>query len=388
MERSLKRFLSLERKFQVDPELHQEYCAFMNEYISMKHMSVIVDPVMQIGQHYYVPHHAVFKATSSTTKMRVVFDASMKTSNNVSLNDILLSGPVIQQELFDIVLRFRLHIFVITADVAKMYRQVLISDNDREFQRILWRDSPDKPLQHFTLNTVTYGTVPASFLATRVLKELAIMCADRYPKTSRSILEDFYMDDYISGSDSLEEAINMYKEVSVILESAGMSLRKWCSNDEHLRQIFYNTSTEEHYSLNLNPDETINSLGLTWCPSSDNLLFLNKSRASRCSRTKRELLSTLNSVFDPLGFLGPVIIRGKVFLQELWQLKLGWDDELPIYIQDKWKSFVSDLDKLDELRIPRAVKYASCGHIQLHGFCDASQNAFIYASRLILIHGT
>ncbi|XP_025406730.1 uncharacterized protein LOC112680757 [Sipha flava] len=206
MELALNRFLSLKRKFQRFPEFHNEYCAFINDYLALGHMSPIIDPVLNTGEYYYLPHHAVFKSSSTTTKLRVVFDASMKTSTNLSLNDVLLRGPVIQPDLFDIVLRFRLHVVVITADVAKMYRQVLVKESDREYQRILWRDSPDKPMGHFRLNTVTYGTVPASFLATRVLKELAIANVSQDPKASNSIMKDFYMDDYISGANDVKEA--------------------------------------------------------------------------------------------------------------------------------------------------------------------------------------
>jgi Pao retrotransposon peptidase len=239
----------------------------------------------------------------------------MKTSTNVSLNDALMAGPVLQQDLFDIVLRFRLHMYAMTADVAKMYRQILVEKSDRHFQRIVWRDAPDKSLKHFVLNTVTYGMVHSSFLATRVLKVLSTDCAMLYPEASRAIAQDFYMDDFLSGADSVTNAEVLYKSVYKILESGGMYLRKWCSNSEDLRQIFSNSSAESHYSLDLSPDETTSSLGLAWSPTLDELMFQNKHRVSRATKTKRELLSTLNSVFVPMGFLGPVLIRGKVFLQ-------------------------------------------------------------------------
>jgi len=184
------------------------------------------------------------------------------------------------------------------------------------------------------------------------------------------------MDDYINGANSDTEAEIMHRDIATVLESSGMQLCKWCSNSEQMRRIFSETSNISHHSLNLSPDETTTSLGLHWCPMSDSLLFLNKSKISKRSRTKRELLSTLNSVFDPLGFLGPVLIRGKVFLQELWQLKIEWDDELPSHIQTRWRSFVEDLDSLNKLRIPRLAKINSQGRIELHGFCDASQIAF------------
>ncbi|XP_050535031.1 uncharacterized protein LOC126902051 [Daktulosphaira vitifoliae] len=376
MNMALKRFLTLEKKMCNNSELAREYKNFLKEYEEMGHMSKIDDTVATPGTYYYIPHHAVYKDSSSTTKLRVVFDASMKTTTDYSLNDILMTGPVVQQELFDIVLRFRYYLYVVTADVAKMYRQVLVHENDRHFQRILWRDAPDKPLQHYVLNTVTYGTVPASFLATRVLKELALGSAADYPKASLSILQDFYMDDYLSGADSMEDIKTMYQEVSKILENGGMQLRKWCSNAEELREHFACASTEKHYSLELSTDMTVSSLGLIWCPITDELKFLSKERTARSVKTKRDLLSTLNSVFDPLGFLGPVLIRGKVFLQELWQINLNWDDVLPEELQVRWATYIQELEGLHQLRIPRAVKTDGQGTMELHGFCDASQSAY------------
>jgi len=118
---ALKRFTNLERKLSVTPQLKDDYVHFMNEYESLGHMRKIDDPVSD-EPYYYLPHHAVIKETSQTTKVRVVFDASAKTSKGNSLNDILAQGPAIQSELFDIVLRFRHHKIVITADVEKMYR--------------------------------------------------------------------------------------------------------------------------------------------------------------------------------------------------------------------------------------------------------------------------
>lgn len=120
---ALKRFTKLERKLSVMPQLKDDYMHFMNEYESLGQMSKIDDPVSDV-LYYYLSHHAMIKETSQTTKVRVVFDASAKTNKGNSLNDILAQGPAIQSELFDIVLRFRHHKIVITADVEKMYHQV------------------------------------------------------------------------------------------------------------------------------------------------------------------------------------------------------------------------------------------------------------------------
>lgn len=105
--------------------------------------------------------------------MRVVFDASAKSSTNVSLNDLLMVGPVVQDDLFAIIMRFRTFKYAFTADLSKMYRQVRLHPSQTSFQRILWRQSANDKLKTYELMTVTYGTASAAYLATRVLNQLA-----------------------------------------------------------------------------------------------------------------------------------------------------------------------------------------------------------------------
>lgn len=140
---------------------------------------------------YYLPHHAVFKESSTTTKTRVVFDASAKSSNGVSLNDVLMVGPNIQQDIVSITLRFRTHRYAMTADITKMYRQISIHATDYDLQRIVWRKSPQEEMGHYHLTTVTYGTAPASFLATRCLAQVASENSQDFPRAAEIIRADF-----------------------------------------------------------------------------------------------------------------------------------------------------------------------------------------------------
>ena len=116
--------------------------------------------------HFFLPHHCVFTIDSSTTKLRVVFDASVKGSSNLSLNDILLNAPVVQDDLFLILARFRFPTYAFSADLAKMYRKNLVSESDKNLKLVLWRNHPSEPFSVYRLNTVTYGTKPAPYLAT------------------------------------------------------------------------------------------------------------------------------------------------------------------------------------------------------------------------------
>ncbi|XP_024873811.1 uncharacterized protein LOC112455843, partial [Temnothorax curvispinosus] len=125
------------------------------------------------GQVYYIPHHAVIREHSSTTRLRVVFNASHPTSNGLSLNDHLMVGRKLQPELSFIILRWRQYRFVFTDDIAKMYRQILVHPSDVEYQRILWRPTPTSPLIAYLLLTVTYGNANAPNAALRVVEQVA-----------------------------------------------------------------------------------------------------------------------------------------------------------------------------------------------------------------------
>jgi hypothetical protein len=168
---TLKRFMYLERKLTRNPDLKAECSAFIDEYQRLGLMS-LSDPQKTFdNMSYYMPHHAVLKPESSTTKLRIVFDASATSSTGLSLNDTLKVGLTIQQELFEITLRFRKHQFAISAYIGKMYRQV--KHDQHPLQQILWRNSPTDEIQVFSLLTVTYGTVSAPYLAARALIQLS-----------------------------------------------------------------------------------------------------------------------------------------------------------------------------------------------------------------------
>uniref|UniRef100_A0A182NPV1 DUF5641 domain-containing protein n=1 Tax=Anopheles dirus TaxID=7168 RepID=A0A182NPV1_9DIPT len=198
-----KRFLQLERRMKRDPSLGREYAAVIADY---KHQGFLKKiSVDETGddtqQSFYLPHHPVLKATSTTTKVRPVFDGSAKTSNGVSLNEALLKGPVIQDSLLDLLLRFRMKAVALVADIKQMYLQVKVDPKHTRYQRILWREDPALPMEVYELQRVTFGLTPSSFLATRVLKQLAIDEGGAYPRAQKALLQNFYVDDFLGEAD-------------------------------------------------------------------------------------------------------------------------------------------------------------------------------------------
>ncbi|XP_072389556.1 uncharacterized protein [Diabrotica undecimpunctata] len=337
-EQARRRFLSLERKLKHNSDLRKKYVDFMNEYKALGHMTK-VNKLNTNAIHYYLPHHGVLREESVTTKLRVVFDASAATSTGLSLNDLQMVGPTIQSSLLSILLRFRIHAFVITADIEKMYRQVMINPKERSLQRIFWRSNPNEELEIYELNTVTYGTASAPFLAIRCIMELALNCEGNSPDLSQIIKNDIYVDDLITGANSIQEA-------------------------------------KINSPVQFSEDQNTKTLGLGWSCDSDSLTFKIEPNAIDGRVTKIIILSAVGQIFDPLGLLAPCIIKTKIILQKLWLERLSWDESVPQPLHGEWLKFKSEIPKLNSLIIPRHVTLPNVRSIELHGFSDASERAY------------
>ncbi|XP_072400667.1 uncharacterized protein [Diabrotica undecimpunctata] len=286
-----KYLFNLEKRLQRNPELKANYTDFLSEYETLGHMTKINDSELSDKPCCYLPHHGVVKESSTTTKLRVVFNGSAVTTNSLSLNDILVAGPTIQDDLFSIVLRARKHNIMLTGDITKMYRQVLVDSSQRSLQLILWRPNPDSEIHTYQLNTLTYGTAPAAFLSTRCLKELSIQCKDTHPDISRIIARDFYVDDLCTGCLSIDEAIYIKQNLSEILISGGFLLRKFMCNAP---EVICEQSEGDNTILNFGGYCNNKTLGLLWNSQSDTLQFSIKATYNS-GPTKRKILGFSDS---------------------------------------------------------------------------------------------
>ena len=390
-EQAKRRFYSLEKRLASNPNTQQRYKDFIQEFIDLKHLEVVPSEDLQKSSHqaYYLPHHCVFKDDSTTTKLRVVFDASAKSQSGVSSNDILHTGATVQSDLFSILLRYRFHRFVISGDIAKMYRQIALDDSVRDFHRILWRNDKNEPLLHYRMTRVTYGVKPSAFLATRCVKEIGQKSGGAL--FASSIENDFYVDDYLSGASTKQEAKDLMLGVIAELKKYGMELRKWTSNAPEL--IF---ELPENLRENSNQDKLfdesyqIKALGVKWRPNTDQFCF-QVTLEPITTFTKRSLLSDISKLFDPLGWLAPVIIIYKVLMQETWTAGTKWDQELPSHVIDRWFQLRNQLPLLNDLQLPRCIlPPQECVNFQLHLFTDASEQAYAAAiySRMVDCTGT
>lgn len=364
-----KRFLNLETRFRKQPELKQSYTAFIDEYKALGHCSV--SEVAKPNPSYFLCHHPVLHLSSESTKLRVVFDGSLRTSSGVSLNDLQLTGPSnLQDSLFSILLRFRQYKYVLTGDVEKMFRCVMMDERDRDLQLILWRDNESDPIQTLRLNTVTYGFASASYLSIRCLWQLGEECSDN--NTRQVIQRDFYCDDLITGADTIVELTQTLNSVSAALKLGCFNLRKFRSNEP---AIF--TRANLNLNDNLCLSSSSNALGLQWNPNTDDIhVSVDIAGPNEDKITKRSILSSSFRIFDPLGLISPCTVIPKLLMQRLWKEKLTWDEPVPLQLKKEWESFKSSIPSLSSLQIPRLVLCDSPASIELHSFNDASLSAY------------
>ncbi|XP_029159115.1 uncharacterized protein LOC114931307 [Nylanderia fulva] len=329
-ERSLS---SLHRRFRSNAVLKSKYVDFLREYEALGHMRQVLDSVLS-AQHVYIPHHPVIRDSSLTTRLRVVFNASSRTTNSTSLNDHLHADPKLQTELSAVILRWRQFRYVYATDIAKMYRQIRVDSRDIDFQRILWSADCSDTGQAYQLTTVTYGTACAPFLALRVIKQLVTDESSSFPLAAPVLHENIYVDNVLFGADDIPLLKQTRDQVCTLLGRGRFELRKWSSNSAAL----LNDIEVDNHGLacdrTLRIDEHLRILGISWSPSSDMFQF-TVTHIPSVSKTKRSILSYVAKLFDPMGWCTPVTIAAKIFMQQLWQLKLDWDDVLPTDVLQK-----------------------------------------------------
>lgn len=379
-ELSLKRFKYLENKFQKNNDLKKRYSEVIHEYIELGHMELVPNNNEKTSPTCYLPHHAVVRDDRLTTKVRVVFDASMKGVNGVSLNDDMMIGPRLQPPLRHILMRWRKHPISICADIVKMYRQVLVAPEHVNFQRILWRDDPNSEIREYRLLRVTFGTASAPYLAVKSLQQVAIDECVNYPEIGKKITNDFYVDDLMSGCQSIEEGIEIHKKLSEVLNKAGFQLQKWVSSNEELHEKISENVKEIEVNNNnrkIKMDEVMKILGIAWDRKTDEFRYTINLPTQQIPITKRRVISDISRIFDPLGWAAPCVVVSKIFIQKLWLSGLGWDDELNEELKVEWQRYRDNLSQISKFKIPRWMNTRLDDlSVELHGFCDASISAY------------
>ncbi|XP_057339409.1 uncharacterized protein LOC130676919 [Microplitis mediator] len=246
-QRCLKR---LNKRLSQGSEHQSQYTAFLTEHGAIGHMQRVSSSSPELSHVYYLPHHCVVRGDSETNKLRVVFNGSSKTSPASSLNDHLHIGPSLQSKICDVLLYLRSHRYIFLTDIVKMFRQILIHSDDRDYPRILWTEC-DLTVT-YQLNTVTYDTRPSPYLAGPVLKQLLIDEGSQFPLAVEPFHKGSYVDDIGGGADNLSDLNDIARHVEALCNSGCLPLAKRKRNHPDFGKISSSLSPEDSHSFSDN----------------------------------------------------------------------------------------------------------------------------------------
>ena len=384
---ALKRLEGLEKRFARDPQYELDYRKAMDKYVENGYaVKINEDDEVNGSDQWYLPHHGVYKKSATEKKLRVVFDAAAK-YNGKSLNDALLPGPTLQNELPHVLTKFREGDIGFGADIEAMFSRIRLREEDARYHRFLWKERNSEKLDTYQMNRLAFGDTSSPCEAIYITRRTAADFGTGMEEAVKAIEENLYVDDYLDSAESTEEAIRRGTQVRDVLAEGDLHLRKWISNSPDVTvalkndQMIHNPETDPELARDVTnladhePETKI--LGVKWNTVSDELTF-GVTPINDVTYTRRGLLSKLAGVFDPLGFCSPFTIKAKILTQQLCLMGLDWDDPIPPSQLTKWKDWLSKLPELEKIKTPRCIqpRKAEVRSSELHTFCDASEEAF------------
>ena len=356
---------SLASRFERDRSLYDHYENILQEYVNLGFIEQLPDHAPIKG--HYLPHHPVMK-NSETTPIRIVYNASSKVRGELSLNDCLQTGPSLTAKLFETLVNFRVNPIAVVADISKAFLRIGLSPDCRDYCRFLWVKDPSDPNSLITYRfcVICFGATSSPFILQQTL--LHHFSLHENPIAS-SLMDNFYVDNFVKTYANVETLFEEYPGINEILSQANMPLQEWASNDSQFN---------EYVKMKRG---SVNVLGLDWNLENDSLSLKEVDCTFDGPLTKRKVLSLVSRMFDPLGLLSPIQIRGKIFVQSLWQNHYGWDESLSKPLCDEFLKICHCFSDVNKICIPRFVLCpAACN---LHVFCDASNKAYGAAAYVV-----
>ncbi|KRZ47770.1 hypothetical protein T02_7890, partial [Trichinella nativa] len=347
---ALQRLLKAEASLLKEPIKSEMYSKTLREYITDGIIERVENVHGDEGRTWYLPHHMVFKTDQTSTKGRIVFDASAH-FGRTSLNRQLEAGPSLQSDLVRIPLRFRRHRIGLQADEP---------------------DDPSPP-QTFRFRRICFGLTSSPFLALAVMQHHARLNKSKWPKAAEEVLKNVYVDDLLFSLDDRTETMECVRELKQLMETAGFHLTKWSSNEPSVLRSLPEEDVVSESKAKM-------ALGIVWDSKEDIITFPGVSVERPDEQmTKRGMLSVIMKIFDSLGYLSPFLVKAKRMLQALWRKGIDWDTPLPQNILKDWRDWIAEIPSISEIRLPRCWLPAGTDcikEVELHGYGDASEMAY------------
>ena len=372
---ALHRLNSLKKKLSKDEGYFNQYKEFMDNLLVNNYAEIVPANDISKEKVWYVPHFGVYHP-DKPDKIRVVFDCACKV-NGLALNDLLMPGPDINNLLLGVLLRGRVGIFAYSADIQTMFYQVKVKTEHRDYLRYLWfQDSElDKKAIEYRMVSHPFGASSSPSVANFALKRAAEDFGSDYNlDISHTINNCFYVDDCIRSDDSISYLKENAAEVKSLCGRAGFNLTKFVSSSKEFLMNLENLDLGKHMESFLNNENVVTKiLGLQWNLTNDRIGV--SIRDLKVPKTKRDLLSLIAGIYDPLGIVSPLVLQGRVLMQELCRLRLRWDDDIQDSIKNRVLCWLTSVENHKNITVNRCIKPCLSTNIksfQWHFFSDAS----------------
>ena len=392
----LKRLEYLRQRLLKNPQYHEDYTKFMTNIIDQGDAEPVPIEDLHNRLSWYLPHHGVYHP-KKPEKIRVVFDCSM-THKGSSLNKALLQGPDMMNNLVGILCRFRKEPIAFIGDIERMYHRFHVTPSDRDYLRFMWyKDGKlDEEPTMYRMKVHLFGAVSSPACANFGLKRIA---ADHGTKETTKAVEfisdNFYVDDGLYSCQDVTQAIKVLNDARHICNEGNLRLHKIISNNESVLKSIPRSECADHkatqdLSFEEKTDSVDRVLGIQWATETDQFQF--KLLLPQKTPTRRGILSTVASIFDPIGWISPFTLTGKIILQDICKHSYQWDDPLQDELLIRWNKWSSELSELSNIKIERCYKPHNFGRVvtyELHHFSDASTCGYGQCSYLRMIdeHG-
>ena len=270
------------------------------------------------------------------------------------MNDVLMTGPDLTNSLIGVLLKFRREKVAVTADIEQMFFNFYVHEEDRNYLRFLWfRDNDiNNELVEFRMCVHVFGNSPSPAVATFGLRKSA---CHQSPESCDEVCElvnrNFYVDDVLVSLPDAKTAVTLLKKTQNVLKQIGnIRLHKIRSNSSEVLSSFPCEDLSED-ALCVDFTDPVRSLGLLWDIKHDAFTF--QLCIEEKPFTRRGVLSTINSIYDPLGFIAPVVLGGRLVLRKAMSSHVEWDEPLPRDLYVEWEGWRKSLSILQSLRVPR-----------------------------------
>ena len=324
-----KRSVSTERKLVKDKAVAVAYQLVLNVYLDKKYICCVPDGEPTPECQWLLPHFPVVQPEKATSKVRIVFDGSAPFEGK-SLNTEALTGPKLQSDIFDILVKFRKEWVALVGEISQMYHQLVLLPEDRPMHHFLSRNMQfNKEPEVYKFLCFVFGGCYCPICAQFTWQKHAEIHQDTYPLAAVEVKNHCYMDDLMPSLDSIEKAIETRRQLTEMGDKAGFHVRKWVSN---LTEVLANVPAEDRASevdLEKNELPMTKTLGVSWTAREDQFLFYYSLPPEDFEYTKWSVLRKTAMLFDPLGFLSPFVIKAKLFMQQAWLDALARDEVLP-----------------------------------------------------------